>query len=189
MTFGATSSNDLEVLALAARGGDRGALTELLAALQPRLIRYCRAKIGSRYNGYSSADDVAQEVLLAALTALPTYRPTGPGFAAFVFGIAAHKIADYYRYSQRDVTTPVGAVPDFPHDNGNPEAAALRAEQQRKVRELLGTLSPRQREILIHRIVNELSSEETAGLLGTTPSAIRVAQHRALEKLRRELKG
>ncbi len=49
---------------------------------------------------------------------------------------------------------------------------------------LLDTLPPKQREILVLRVVVGLSAEETAEAVESTPGAVRVAQHRALTKLR-----
>jgi RNA polymerase sigma-70 factor (ECF subfamily) len=52
---------------------------------------------------------------------------------------------------------------------------------------LLGVLPDKQREILILRVVNGLSAEETAEAVGSTPGAVRVAQHRALARLRKAI--
>lgn len=51
----------------------------------------------------------------------------------------------------------------------------------------LSALSGAQREILWLRVVLGLSAEQTANLLGSTPDAIRLAQHRALEVLREKI--
>ena len=50
-----------------------------------------------------------------------------------------------------------------------------------------GALPPRDREILILRVVVGMSAEETAEAVGSTPGAVRVAQHRALAKLKAEI--
>ena len=52
------------------------------------------------------------------------------------------------------------------------------------ISDLLDQLPPMQREILILRIATGLSADDTATALGTTAGAVRVAQHRALTKLR-----
>jgi RNA polymerase sigma-70 factor (ECF subfamily) len=70
-----------------------------------------------------------------------------------------------------------------------PEDHALHLESVGWARELLELLPERQREIVILRVVNGFSAEETAEALGSTPGAIRVAQHRALGQLRRALAG
>ena len=53
--------------------------------------------------------------------------------------------------------------------------------------ELLSLLSDQQQEILRLRVVAGLSADETADALGMTAGAVRVAQHRALTKLRNRL--
>ena len=68
-----------------------------------------------------------------------------------------------------------------------PEDHALRLESLGRARELLDLLPERQREILILRVVNGLSTEETALALDSTTGAVRVAQHRALSRLRRAI--
>jgi RNA polymerase sigma-70 factor (ECF subfamily) len=50
-------------------------------------------------------------------------------------------------------------------------------------------LPPKQREILVLRVVVGLSAEETADAVNSTPGAVRVAQHRALSRLRKALAG
>ncbi|WAL67682.1 RNA polymerase sigma factor ShbA [Amycolatopsis cynarae] len=189
MTLCAEPCVDLESLARIAGDGDRNAVARLLAAIQPRVIRYCRGRIGWHHSTYASADDVAQEVLLAVFKALPSYRRSEHGFPAFVFGIAAHKVADFYRKRQREPVTPVADVPDHAEYDTGPEHAALEVELRHQVQQLLGTLTEAQRDILVHRVINEMSSEETAALMSSTPGAVRVAQYRALEKLRRLLKN
>jgi RNA polymerase sigma-70 factor (ECF subfamily) len=53
--------------------------------------------------------------------------------------------------------------------------------------QLLESLSSEQREVLRLRMVHRLSAEQAALLLGTTPAAVRLAQHRALEAVRANL--
>lgn len=54
-------------------------------------------------------------------------------------------------------------------------------------RTLLDLLPPRQREIMRLRVVVGLSAQETAERLGMAPSAVRLAQHTALDRLRAAL--
>lgn len=51
----------------------------------------------------------------------------------------------------------------------------------------LSALSGAQREILRLRVVFGLSAEEIATMLGSTPDAVRLIQHRALEMLREKI--
>src|ERR671932_471249 len=90
-----------ELVALAMTG-DRQAVGRVLAIIRPLVVRYCRARLGRMDRSSVSADDVAQEVCLAVLTALPGYRDKGRPFLAFVYGIAAHKVTDRHRAVARN---------------------------------------------------------------------------------------
>ena len=164
--------------------GDRSALSTVLETIRPVVVRYCRARVGSGDRMSVSADDVAQEVCLAVITALPRYREQGRPFMAFVYGIAAHKVADAHRGSARSRTEPVAEVPDTAVTHDGPEQRALDSDAARRMTALLDTLPDRQREILVLRLVVGLSAEETAEAVGGTAGSVRVAQHRALSRLR-----
>src|SRR5579875_690230 len=174
----------LDAVVAKAVAGDRDALREVLETIRPIVVRYCRARIGTAERGGLSADDVAQEVCLAAITALPGYRDQGRPFLAFVYGIAAHKVADAHRSAARNRTEPVPDVPDTTDLADGPEAQVMNGEFAGRMARLLESVSDKQREILHLRVVVGLSVEETAEAVGSTPGAVRVAQHRALNRLR-----
>ncbi len=132
---------------------------------------------------YYAADDVAQEVCIAVLSALPRYRDMGRPFVSFVFGIAAHKVADAMRSAARQ-PVPTADVPDGPDDRPGPEETALARLEADRVRALLALLPVQQRELIVLRVLSGLSAQETGQLLGMSPGAVRVAQHRALARLR-----
>jgi RNA polymerase sigma-70 factor (ECF subfamily) len=167
--------------------GDPRAVGRVLEAIRPLVVRYCRARVGRQERSFASADDVAQEVCLAVLTALPAYRDQGRPFLAFVYGIAAHKVADAHRAAARNRSEPVADVPDDLETDAGPEQRAMQGELTRRMKQLLDVLPDRQREIVILRTVVGLSAEETAEAVGSTPGAVRVAQHRALARLRKTL--
>jgi RNA polymerase sigma-70 factor (ECF subfamily) len=145
--------------------------------------RYSRARLGGPNGDDSAADDAAQEVCIAVLSALPRYRDEGVPFEAFVYSIAARKLADVHRAAVRRAV-PVADVPDEIDLTDGPEALAVRSADAQLARELLQTLPDQQREILLLRVAVGLSAEETGRALGLTPGAVRVAQHRALRRLR-----
>nr|WP_158854730.1 RNA polymerase sigma factor ShbA [Saccharothrix deserti] len=180
-------STDLVVIVTDAAQGDRVAVSRLLEHLRPLVVRYCRARIGRRDRSFISADDVAQEVCLAVLRALPTYRDQGRPFLAFVYGIAAHKVATAHQTALRkgiDTAPELSSVP--PTEMEEPQRAA-QVEMSERMAQLLKLLPDKQREILVLRVVVGLSAEETADVVGSTPNAVRVAQHQALAQLRKTL--
>ncbi|MGW6934869.1 sigma-70 family RNA polymerase sigma factor [Lentzea sp. NPDC054927] len=178
-----SSALSAELVSLAVQG-DRRATDQVLRYLRPLVVKYCRVRVG---RSATTADDVAQDVCLAVLTALPNYREQGRPFLAFVYGIAAHKVADAHRALARNRAEPTAEVPDQPSRVGGPEDFALQGELNGALGELLRVLPEKQREILVLRVVVGLSAEETAEAVGSTPGAVRVAQHRALGRLRKEI--
>jgi RNA polymerase sigma-70 factor (ECF subfamily) len=182
MTSEATDVPD--ELVRAARAGDRNGVERLLAMVQPRVVRYCRARLGPPDQS-SSADDVAQEVCLAVLRGLPGYRFEGRSFMAFVHGVAAHKVIDVHRASIRHRQS--DDVPDVEDPAEGPEQHALRAELSGELRRLLDELPEAQREVIVLRVALGMSAAETAATVGSTPGAVRVAQHRGIARLRRGL--
>jgi|SRR5690606_37968489 RNA polymerase sigma-70 factor (ECF subfamily) len=183
----ANVGDGLDESVAAAVEGDPEAVERVLAAVRPLVVRYCRARVGRQERSFASADDVAQEVCLAVLTALPTYRDQGRPFLAFVYGIAQHKVADAHRAASRNKADPVADVPDDVERDIGPEQHALQGELNERMSKLLEILPEKQREILVLRVVVGLSAEETAEAVGSTSGAVRVAQHRALARLRKAL--
>jgi RNA polymerase sigma-70 factor, ECF subfamily len=177
----------LESLLRAAVAGEPRARDRLLAEIHPLVLRYCRARLGRQETVMGSADDVAQEVCLAVVNALPGYTLRGLSFRAFVYGIAAHKVTDAFRAIGRNRAEPVADIPDAPLAHDGPEYHLLQVELTERLGALLHLLTPRQREVLVLRIAVGLSAEETAQAVGSTPGAVRVTQHRALNRLRRKV--
>ncbi|WP_432827682.1 RNA polymerase sigma factor ShbA [Dactylosporangium sp. CA-092794] len=161
------------------------ATAELLAQLRPGLVRYCRARLGRVGGAYTTADDVAQEVCLALLRALPRYRDQGRPFSAFVYAIAAHKVTDAQRAAVRDpATAPVERLAEISDAAPGPEQQAVRTDLARRLSGLLGRLPEQQREIVVLRVAAGLTAEEVGVIVGLTAAAVRVAQSRALARLR-----
>jgi RNA polymerase sigma-70 factor (ECF subfamily) len=164
--------------------GDPAATSSLFELIRPGVVRYCRAHLGRIGGGYITADDVAQEVLLAVLNALPRFRDQGRPFIAFAYVIAAHKIVDARRAAGRHIAEPVATVPERADGHPGPEQRALESDQARRLTHLLQHLSVLHREIVVLRVAAGLSAEEVGSMLGMTAGAVRVAQSRALAQLR-----
>jgi RNA polymerase sigma-70 factor (ECF subfamily) len=179
----------IDMLVAGAVGGDARARDELLVLIHPLVLKYCRARLGRQESLMGSADDVAQDVCMAVVSALPNYQLKGLSFRAFVYGIAAHKVTDAFRAIGRNRAEPVADLPDGPVTADGPEHRLLAAEMSARLGRLLAHLTPRQREVLVLRLAVGLSAEETAQAVRSTPGAVRVTQHRALGRLRKILLG
>jgi RNA polymerase sigma-70 factor, ECF subfamily len=173
----------MQGLAARAVEGDAQAAESLLGAVHRMVHRYCRARLARFPGAEHAADDVAQEVCIAVLGALPRYRDMGRPFASFVFGIASHKIADALRSAIR-AAVPTEDLPDGPDERPGPEETVVRYIEAERARDLLDRLPDHQKELVLLRVVAGLSAEETGNVLGMSAGAVRVAQHRALARLR-----
>jgi RNA polymerase sigma-70 factor, ECF subfamily len=171
-----------------AAGNDPDATAVLCAQVRPDVVRYCRARLGKLDNAYTTADDVSQDVCLAILLALPHFRQQGRSFSAFVFRIAAHKVADAER-AARHLAVPVATLPDRWDPAPGPEERAVTAELAREAALLLAQLPETLREIVVLRVAVGLPADEVAEALGMSAAAVRVAQSRALNRLRTLARG
>src|SRR6202035_502330 len=145
-----------DLTTLAARG-EPDAIEALLEQIRPMVVRYCRARLGQITGQYHIADDVAQEVCIAVLAALPRYRDMGRPFASFVFGIAAHKVADAVRSASR-LAVPTEYLPDGPDERPGPEETVVAYIEAQRARKLLAQLPVHLRELLVLRVVTGLSA-------------------------------
>jgi RNA polymerase sigma-70 factor, ECF subfamily len=182
-TRAARREAELDALAGMAAAGDRDALNHLLGLLRTPVVRYCRARMGEGI-GLQTAEDVAQDVLLAVCGALGRYRPGETAAMAFVYGIARNKVVDAFRAAGRDHSEPTDAVPDAVSDGPGPESSAVLGTEVSELRTMLEQLPAAHREVLVLRIALQFSAEETARAVGSTSGAVRVTQHRAMAKLR-----
>ncbi|HEY8301843.1 MAG TPA: sigma-70 family RNA polymerase sigma factor [Jatrophihabitans sp.] len=171
---------ELGELVSSAQAGDRSALEQLLARTRPQIHRYVLSRLVDR----ASAEDVTQEVAMAVVSGLHRYVDTGRSPLAWMFGIAANKVNEAHRSGGRRRESLVDVPPDRYDDEHRPDLIACGLETTRELAVLLQELPPPQGEILRLRIAAGLSAEETAEVLGMTAGAVRVAQHRALCRLR-----
>ena len=155
-----------------------------LRALRPVILRYCRARLSQH-----AADDVAQEVCLALISARRGPQdgfPAGRTVTAYAFGIAQHKVADAMRAAAR-LAVPVPELPDIADDRPGPEETVLARWEGEQVRRALAQLRPPQRRLLLLRVVSGFTAAQTGAVLGMSAEAVRVAQHRALARMRKLL--
>ena len=181
-----SEDNALASLVVLARSGDGGAMDRLITELRPRVYRYVLARMLDPH----AAEDVTQEVTMTIVASLDRYVDQGRPFTAWVFGVAANKVSESWRAARRRREDTSAGLPDMVAEPAyEPEQAVARLEASQRVAGMLETLPPQHAEILRLRIAAGLTAEETADVLGMSPGAVRVAQHRALAKLRSAATG
>lgn len=155
------------------RRGDATALTEIIAATAPALIRYATRLL----HDDAEADDVVQDVLArlwgrrATVTVATTVR-------AYLFGAVRNAALNIHKH-RRIVATHASMRQD---SHVSPPADTVFARIT--VEQLLAHLSERRREAVVLRYLGELSYAEIGSLLGTTPVNAERLVARALETLK-----
>jgi RNA polymerase sigma-70 factor (ECF subfamily) len=157
--------------------GDPDAVAELYRQYVPVISRY----VAYRVSDEAAIEDLTAEVFLRMVEGLPRYRQRGAPFEAWLYRIAAARIADYYRRQKR---RPQEELDERLHDRSpSIEVSFQQKEELDTLREALASLNDEQQTILILRFVERKSHEEVAAVLGKSERAVATAQHRALKRL------
>ena len=171
---------DVEQWLRDAAHGDRDALGCLVAKVRPAVYRYTRARVWD----VETAEDVTQEALIALFQTLPLQEEQIRDIEAFAICIASRHVATAHRKRSSRAESVQAELPDVADSSPGPEMVLDLDDDVRRLRLLLEYLTPVQREVVLLRVVNGLSAEDTGTVLGMTAGAIRVMQHRALTRLR-----
>lgn len=167
----------------AARAGEGWAFERLFTWLSRPLGAHLRGV------GLEDPDGSANEVFLRAFRSLHRFDGDEDHFRSWIFTIAHHLVVDERR--RRDRRPKTAPMPDEGSEPGRPEPDAAENALVRlgdeRIRRLLADLAPAQREVVLLRVVADLSIEETARAMGKRPNAIKALQHRAMQALRQRL--
>jgi len=189
---------DTDHLLEAASGGNAQARGELLERHRARLQRMVGIRFDRRLAARVDPSDVVQETLAEASVKLDAYLHERPlAFYPWLRQIAQQRLTDLHRRhllaQRRSVSReePAGLPSESAMElaerllAGEAPSAGLRREEQRvRVRQALEQLPERDRDVLVLRYLEQLSTAETAAVLGSSPGAVRVRTLRALQRLR-----
>lgn len=141
-----------------------------------------------RRQGAEDPDGLANDVFLRVFTNLARFEGDEPRFRSWLFTIAHHCLIDDRRRRSRRPVIADDVVPEDRASEGA-DAGALRRLGEARVRELLDGLSADQRDVLLLRIVADLTVDQVADAVGKRPGAVKQLQRRGLAALRRRLEG
>lgn len=175
-------NSDLRDVVAAAQDGDGQALAALYDAFSDRVYRYALVIL----RDHEAAEDVTSDVFLGVLRNIGSFEwRQGSTFESWVFRIAHNVIVDEKRRQLRRPTVPLAEEDEMrlvsPADI---EDSVIDAVELRDAWRNVAGLPKGQRRVLELRLVAGLSAEETGEVLGKSPGAVRVLQHRALTTLR-----
>ena len=172
------------------RSGDGRAFEELVRTHTPRLLRVARRFLDSE----EDARDAVQDAFIAAFRSIREFESTArlsTWLHRIVINACLMKLRTRRRKPEEDIEK---YLPRFIEDghqversvawDESAETALQRTETCNLVRAAIARLPETYRVVLMLRDIEELSTEEVAELLGTTPNAVKIRLHRGRQALR-----
>ncbi|GIV62540.1 MAG: DNA-directed RNA polymerase sigma-70 factor [Rhodothermaceae bacterium] len=170
--------------------GDERAFERLVRQETPRLYRVILRIVQDE----DEAESILQETFLQTYQRLHTFRGESK-LTTWIYAIGINLSRAYLRKSRRYDTFSEADLeqlqPRFVHGRyaddyatWNPQRLAEAAEHKHLVHEAIRKLPPTYREVVTLRDIEELSTAETAEVLGISEGAVRVRLHRARQALR-----
>jgi RNA polymerase sigma-70 factor, ECF subfamily len=163
--------------------GDEARFEEIYRGCFDRVYALAYSLLGDEH----AAEDVVQETFLAALRALPRFRPQpGVPFVAWLLRIARNGALMRLRATSRlTVLEPEVLAERLEQRASSP---ATEAADQSDIGRALAGIPARQQQVLLLRFTFDLSAADVARVMNTTPAGVRQLQRRALASLRERIR-
>jgi len=164
---------------LKSQAGEAEAFGALYDHYITRIYRFILIRVRQR----EEAEDLSHRVFLQAWQNIKNYNERGFPFSSWLYRIARNAIVDYYRRVKPFVSLEDSAVPEIIEkaDYGEKIDSSLRLE---KAIEAIRELKPVEQEVIILRFVEDFSIAETASAVKKSQGAVKLIQHRALNRLK-----
>lgn len=145
----------------------------------------------SQVHSREIAEDLTGGVFVEALQSAGRFSGDLAALRSWLFRIARNNLIDHFRRDRRIVWAPMDEAGEAEMARAAPaedpaEAAIVNIDRAR-LREVISSLSPDQREVVVLRLVGGLTSPEIAGIVGKTVGAVKALQHRAVAALTRAM--
>lgn len=140
----------------------------------------------ARTRGATDPEGVTNEVFLKVFRSIGDFDGDALAFRAWIFTTARNHLIDEARKRARrpivsSADTPEVAAPDTTVES------ALTALSNERVDALLSSLTETQREVIVLRIISDLSLAEVAAIVGRPETAVKRLQARALRRLEKKI--
>jgi RNA polymerase sigma-70 factor (ECF subfamily) len=169
---------ELRRMLLAGLAGDGAAYSNFLSQLSPILRRVIGRKIPM-----SDVEDVLQEVLISIHKARHTYDGARP-LMPWVMAITSFRVTDSLRKTYRQMRHSQVDIADYENVL---EAVTESQSDNESINEMLDGVGQRERKILSLMHMEGFTAREVGSQLGMKESAVKVAAHRAIKKMRERL--
>ena len=171
--------------------GEESAYAELLARHLSRVFGLALRMVQNA----DDAGDIAQEAFVKAFQSLRSFD-LNKSFGAWIAKITANLCIDHYR-RRRLALVSLDAPPggerggrpwEFADQRPDPEEVMSIGESERRLEDLIQSLPPRYRIVVLLRYKEDLAYEEIAETLGIPLGTVKARLHRAHHMLKRRLR-
>jgi RNA polymerase sigma-70 factor (ECF subfamily) len=171
----------------AAQAGDLAAFRELIVLHQRQVLLTAFRLLGQ----LDLAQDAAQEVFLRLHKYLHRFKEER-NFAPWLYQMILNVCRDLRRQSQKNQAVSLEELSldenfEISTPMPDPQAQFLQAEKRRLVGIALERLPEKEREAIVLRDIEGLSTKEVAGILGSTEGTVRVQLCSARLKIKKQL--
>lgn len=169
-----------EALMARVRSGDEAAFEQLVLAYRVQAVRRAQSLVGDA----GLAEEVAQDAFADLYLARMRYDPN-LCFEAFFFTLVRRRAIDALRARARRGEA---AWPQESADPDTPESLFIRRDGFLRLLAAIGALKPAQRKMIVYFARDGRSYKEIARRLGLTVPQVKIALHRARQKLKEAMK-
>ncbi len=162
------------------KNGDLEKFSELYDVYVEKIYRFIFYKTSHK----ETAEDLTSTTFMKALKAIARFNGKKGTFQAWLFRIARNTVIDFYRTKKNLVN--IDDVWELGHTPDTLNALSTQ-DDLNKAREYLAKLSPRQREIVILRIWDNMPYKQIAEIVNETEANCKMIFSRTIKKMRDNL--
>ena len=182
----AQSASSFEAVIYSARAHDKDAFRVLYENLENRIRRFAQSR------GAGDPEGIVNEVFLKVFRSIDRFDGTESEFEAWVMKIAKHCLIDESRRNQRRIDE-VSLKQERQAQVADNEACTTNVEAEVEERistelliKYLDVLTKAQRDVVMLRIMFDLTVDQVAKALGKRPAAIKALQRRAFRTIQKQ---
>ena len=166
-----------------ARTYDAQALAEIYDRHAGPIYGYLFRVIGDA----AHAEDLAGEVFLRLLQALRTSRAPRDNLEGWLYRVAHNLAMDLFRRQKKGPAVPLAE--ELVAQDSQPSDLVEDGQIKQQLRTGMRRLTPDQQQVILLRFAEGFPAAEVARLMGKSEGAVKVLQHRAVNRLRKLLEG
>lgn len=166
-----------------AKDGDQEAFSLIYQRFYTPIYRFVFYQVKHK----EEAEDLAQNVFLKVMKALPGFEDRGVKFSSWMYTIARNSVIDFWK-KKKDIVFGEGETLELIAGGTNNVSKAIsQSETKGVLKEIVLELSPDQREVVTLFFIEELTYPEISKITGKKEDAIRALKYRALKSLKNKI--